>query len=88
MTPLLKRTLFNITFLFVTLLFSIPILVLKEYALTVVPGPDGIYRGGDGLLPGLLAAFLAMILADRLVSTVFWKLGFTEDRWSAIRRPR
>jgi hypothetical protein len=79
----LWKLVFHVMILFVIVVLLIPMNVALDFLFTAhAPDIHGHYRSADRLFPGIIALFICLGIADRIVSIVFRLTGISEERWS------
>jgi hypothetical protein len=86
----LRKAAFYISVALVTLVFLIPVTLVREVLFPFGRGPRGYSGGGDGLPMGIIVVFVCLAMANRFVSFLFQAGGLSEERWSVLshRPPR
>jgi hypothetical protein len=88
----MKNSLLKTAFAFIVILLMIVLLIpasfVRESIFPSGRGPDGLYRGGDGLLPGIVIVFCCLWVANRITGTLFWKAHLSDERWSLLTSRR
>jgi hypothetical protein len=88
MKTLLLKTAFVIVVLLLTIVFLVPAALVRDAMLPLGRGPDGLHRNVDMLLPGVLAIFFCLYLANRITSFLFWRARLSAERWSILTPDR
>jgi hypothetical protein len=88
MKTALLKTAFVVVVVILTIVFLIPVSILRDAMLPLGRGPDGLQRNVDTLLPGVLAVFFCVYLANRIASFLFWRTHLSDERWSIIKPDR
>ncbi len=86
----LRKAAFYISVALVTLVFLIPVTLVREALFPFGRSPRGYAGGGDGLPMGIIVVFVCLAMANRFVSFLFQAGGLSEERWSVFshRPPR
>jgi hypothetical protein len=85
----LWKLVFHVTILFVFVVLLVPMNVALDFLFTTrAPDIHGHYRSADRLFPGIIAIFICLWIADRIVSNAFRMAGISDERWSIFSSRR
>ncbi len=75
----LLKTAFAFIVVLLTIVFLIPASIVRESIFPGGRGPDGLYRGGDGLLLGVMITFCCVWAANRIAGILFQKTRLSDE---------
>ena len=82
------KALFVILVLLSLMVLAVPSMYALDLAFPAVRGSDGLYRSGDKMWLMMIPLFACAWVANRLVSSLFWYVGLSEERRSVLQRSR
>jgi len=88
MKKALLKTAFTASVLFFTIAFLIPAYLLLDAVLPIGYDTQGRLRSIDRLFPGLLVVFACLMLANKIISFLFWSAHLSDERWSILEARR